>query len=212
MTLLIDERKTINDSLIVENFVELLAPIKKYKKKWIAFDNIDSDDNVNVKNYGGNCWVWNNGLGRLMSDTVVSLISESIADQQCANFTEKTAFAIIACTFPIWIGGYNMASCWQDIGFDIFDDIIDHSYQNKHTLLERCFYAFELNKKILVDLDLARKIRNDNMHRLEKNRQLFFDGAVGRHNKLIVDSWPKEIKNAASYSIQKLMCPLECFR
>ena len=211
MSYVIDERKTLDDTLIDVKFSSLLEPIHQYKKKWIVFDDIDSAGTSSIENYGGNLGVWNNGLGKLMSQTAVSLITESVWTQRWASFSEKTAFAIFACTFPIWVGGYNMAKCWQDKGFDIFDDIIDHSYQNKNTLLERCFYAFELNKDILVDLEYAKQTRENAMDRLEKNRQIFFDGAIGKHNKKVVSSWPSEVTQAASYSIQKFLSPLECF-
>lgn len=211
MQYIINERKTIDDTLIDKNFSSLLAPIDRYKKKWIQFGNIDSSGSSSIENYGLNQEVWNNGLGELMSNTVVSLVTESVWTQRCATFSEKTAFAVLACTLPIWVGGYDMAKCWQNKGFDIFDDIIDHSYQRKKTLLERCFYAFELNKDIICNLEFAKQVRQDNMDRLQNNRHLLLNGAISKHNRAVVNSWPNEVRQTASYSIKKFLPSIKCF-
>ena len=154
-------------------FSEILSPIKtaarfifpdEYKKQ-------KTEENIGaIINYGviRNTWDW--GLNQMFSQSAVSLITESIAYQKAIMFTEKTLFCLFGLNFPIWIGGYKQAEMWQRLGFDTFADIINHDYQYYDTMLERCCYAFILNKKILTDLDYAKSQRKKHIDRLLLNR------------------------------------------
>lgn len=202
---IIDENQNLNCNKINKCFSEILAPIKKFKKKWIQCGRDESNANGGIANYGHNFKVWNAGLDKLMSSTAISLIAESIEIQKCAEFTEKTAFSVLAHTFPIWVGGYNMASKWREKGFDVFDDIIDHSYESMPTLLERCFFAFYLNKDILTDIQLATELRNKNIERLVNNNRLLTPTFIKNYNKSVIKTWPEELKIPASESISRIV-------
>ncbi len=158
-------------SKIVPNFVNRDLTIKN------NFDN----DLFGVSNYGRNDWVWNNVVGDIFNRSAVSLISESIKFEKIINYTEKTLYAMLGLTFPIWIGGYKQADLWKQHGFDVFDDVIDHSYQYRNTLLERCFYAVNNNLHILTDLEYARNLKQKNIQRLEQNRSMMHSNI---HNML----------------------------
>jgi hypothetical protein len=123
---------------------------------------------------------WNSWFRELYSNSAISLIAEDIQFQKAALFTEKTVWAMMAQTFPIWIGGYNQAKSWQAMGFDIFEDVIDHSYQTADSLWERCYLAFRLNHRILQDLDQAQSLRQQCKSRLQANRDLVFNGVFKR--------------------------------
>lgn len=114
---------------------------------------------------------WGHGLGALISKTAVSLITETVGAYKSAMFTEKTLWAMMALNFPIWVGGYKQAELFKNLGFDVFDDVIDHSYQYKDNFIDRCNLALELNRDILTDLELAKSLRLRVMDRLIKNRE-----------------------------------------
>jgi hypothetical protein len=174
----------LNDIDLLDNCVEdlthfrhkILAPVNTIKPQWLNPDGttqpVVDKDSVGITEYGGNLWTWNNLLSNLFSQSAVSLITESIQYEKTINYTEKTVYSVLGLTFPIWIGGHNQAKHWQKMGFDTFDDIIDHSYQHYDSLLERCFYAFNNNIKILKDVNYARYLRKKNLHRLEYNRSI----------------------------------------
>jgi hypothetical protein len=113
---------------------------------------------------------WNNILKSNCQTTAVSLITETSDHLDLPHFTEKTLFAMDALTFPIWVGGYQSAAEWQKYGFDIFEDIVDHSYQNYKTLPERCFYAIKNNLELLTNLELVKQLRQRHFSRLVNNR------------------------------------------
>jgi hypothetical protein len=62
-----------------------------------------------------------------------------------------------------------MANDIKEIGFDVFDDIIDHSYQNEPNPAVRVLNALDNNKDILYGKTLK---KTDYMHRHRKNLEL----------------------------------------
>jgi len=87
--------------------------------------------------------------------TAVSLITEPAFQERETILTEKTIMAIWSGTIPIWVGGWKCADTMRDFGFDVFDDVIDHSYQDLSDPINRCCQAVELNISVLrhaVDL------------------------------------------------------------
>jgi len=202
LSYIIAEKQKLNDHNIDLFWNQILSPIHQFDKKWIDV-NDKQIFTSSVVNYGKNYQVWNAGLNKIMSSTAVSLITESVWTQTAATFSEKTAFSLLALTFPIWIGGYNMATEWKNKGFDIFDDIIDHSYERMPTLLERCFYAFYLNKDILTDVALAKELRSKHMDRLVNNRDRLTSDNLKKYNRKIISTWPEELQQPALESMHR---------
>lgn len=93
---------------------------------------------------------------RVFELTAVSLITEPAFHERETIMTEKTIMAIWAGTLPIWVGGWRCADTMRDYGFDVFDDVIDHSYQHLSDPEDRCFHAIKQNQAILRSVfDLA---------------------------------------------------------
>ena len=111
----------------------------------------------------------------LFEPTCVSLITEPMCFERESMHTEKTLMAIYGGTFPIWVGGWRLADHLAALGFDVFDDIIDHSYQDMMDPWDRCYYAIERNLKLLQDFTRARELIAANQHRLAHNVQLCQD-------------------------------------
>jgi hypothetical protein len=153
--------------------------------------------------YLSNSWVWNHVVNLMFSGSATSLITESLSFQKGTVFTEKTVFALLGKTFPLWVGGgINQAQEFKKMGFDIFDDVIDHSYQHYTTLIERCYYAFERNLHILSDYDYASKIRESMMPRLEHNQQLIKNKQIDYFCRQQINQWPEELQQAIDYRVK----------
>jgi hypothetical protein len=99
----------------------------------------------------------------------ISLITEPLCIERETLHTEKTIMAIYGGTFPIWIGGWKLAQYARSMGFDVFDDIIDHSYEALEDPWDRCYYAIEKNLELLQDFDRAKQLIDQNQDRLKKN-------------------------------------------
>jgi hypothetical protein len=157
------------------------------------FHSSESKASIITLDYDNNLSTWNNWLGNLFSSSAVSLISESVAYQHSSVFTEKTLYSILGLTFPLFVGGYGHANDLEKIGFDIFSDVIDHSYQYRATLWERCYYAIYLNRQILSDLLLATHLRNQHHERLINNRRMLYNGHLTNHIQKTIQAWPDEL-------------------
>lgn len=167
------------------------------------FDASPKINNSHI-NYNSNSWTWNRGLRNIFSNSAVSLITESLSFEKSTVFTEKTAYAILGKTFPIWIGGgVNQSQEFEAMGFDTFNDVIDHSYQHYDTLIERCYYAFERNLHILTDYKYASEIRNLMMDRLDHNQHLIKNKQVDIFCKQVIQQWPIKLQQAIDGELKK---------
>lgn len=152
-----------------EFLTHLLSAVQTVPENWIFLDYMNDHTGCN------------RGLGDqeqfmqhcipLFGQSAVSLITESSTKyQRNFCFTEKTMLAISALTFPIWVGNYAQAQQAKNMGFDTFQDLINHDYQFKSTLLERCYHAVHDNLELLTDLSFAIKMRQQYHDRLIRNR------------------------------------------
>jgi hypothetical protein len=86
--------------------------------------------------------------------------------------TEKTVMAMYAGTLPIWVGGWRLPDAMRDLGFDVFDDIVDHSYSTLADPMARLDQALIKNQRLLTDFDLVRDFIAANQSRLQHNVDL----------------------------------------
>lgn len=102
----------------------------------------------------------------VVEPTCVSLITEPAYYEKETIVTEKTLTAIWGGTIPIWVGGWRIPDYMRQLGFDVFDDLVDHSYQQLVDPAERCRCAITNN------LDLLKKITFVDHQRLLHNLEL----------------------------------------
>jgi len=117
---------------------------------------------------------------QVFEPTCVSLITEPCYLEREIMITEKTVMAMYAGTLPIWIGGWRLPDAMRDLGFDVFDDIVDHSYSTLADPVERLDRALMLNQHLLTDFDRTSNFIACNHHRLQHNvtlveQNVFFD-------------------------------------
>lgn len=89
---------------------------------------------------------------QVFEPTAVSLITEPAYYERETIITEKTLMAIYGGTVPVWVGGWRIADYMRDQGFDVFDDLVDHSYQSLADPAERVQQAVRRNQHLLTQL------------------------------------------------------------
>ena len=89
--------------------------------------------------------------------------------------------AIYGGTIPVWVGGWRIADAMRHWGFDVFDDVVDHSYQSLADPEARCHAAIHSNIDLLTDLDRVRAFVAHNLDRLQHNVDLV------QHNVFLKD-------------------------
>ena len=118
----------------------------------------------------------------------ISLITEPTYIEKEAQLTEKTIMAIYGGTIPIYIGGWRCADSMKLLGFDVFDDIVDHSYETLEDPWERIEKAFYLNIHLLENFAISNSIIERLQHNLDLLTSGVFDREVDKQLKGIV--WP----------------------
>ena len=125
----------------------------------------------------------------------ISLITEPVFYERETIHTEKTIMAVYGGTLPIWVGGWRLPDYMKSLGFDVFDDIIDHSYQSLPDPLDRAYLAVERNLDLLKDFNRAKKFIEKNRARLEHNLNLFKENVFLTDCFDKVNQYPKETQS-----------------
>jgi hypothetical protein len=125
----------------------------------------------------------------------ISLITEPAFYERETIHTEKTIMSIYAGTLPIWVGGWCLPNYMKSMGFDVFDDIIDHSYQDMADPLDRCYYAIKRNLALLTDFDRVQTFIKQNQSRFEHNLLLLKENVFLTDCFNKVESYPEPIRS-----------------
>jgi hypothetical protein len=120
-----------------------------------------SDNNNNVGNFEKN-------LINYYKNTFVELICETTFTEKSFLITEKTQHSVFGCNFPIWISSPGTVAFLRNMGLDVFDDIVDHSYDTIENPIDRLYTAISNNKDILSNPNI-KDIWKKNQSRFEKN-------------------------------------------
>ena len=102
----------------------------------------------------------------------VSLITEPCFYERETLVTEKTIMALYGGTLPIWIGGWGIPDTMRQLGFDVFDDIVDHNYEHMPDPWDRVYHAVEKNLHLLKDTKITQEFMKNNHPRLQHNVDL----------------------------------------
>ena len=129
----------------------------------------------------------------LFEPSCVSLITEPSFYERETLKTEKTIMAIYGGTLPIWVGGWAIPESMRRLGFDVFDDIVDHSYERMADPWDRAYYAVEKNLHLLHDVGRTREFIQNNLPRFQHNldlvrRNVFMEDLVKKINRYDVDT------------------------
>jgi hypothetical protein len=105
--------------------------------------------------------------------TALEIISCSSFLDPSPVFGEKEIQNIYAQNFPIYVSSQNTAGIMKNVyGFDIFEDIVDHSYDSIEDPAERLTAAIDRNIHLLDGTIDIESLWYENQHRFEKNCDL----------------------------------------
>lgn len=107
-------------------------------------------------------------LQHKFEQTFVSIVTESIITDEFVCPTEKYFYTVIGCNFPLIYSTKNFIKTVKELGFDVFEDIVDHSYDTISNPIDRLEKLIESNKSLLSDISHTKSLWN-------KNRQRFLD-------------------------------------
>jgi hypothetical protein len=105
----------------------------------MTIDGISNSDNFNTN------------LKQLYANSFVEIISETLYDTINGMVTEKYLNSVYGGNFPILISAPGTVQHLREMGFDMFDDIIDHSYDNMLDPVARLETAIISNINLIKD-------------------------------------------------------------
>jgi len=120
----------------------------------------------------------------LYENAIVDIITETTALENTAQLTEKFVHCVIGRCFPIIIGIYKNVELYRNMGYDMFDDIIDHSYDFEPNPFYRMKMAIDSNIEILTNKDLAYSFYKANKKRLDANVENY----IKQHDIILGDT------------------------
>jgi len=127
-----------------------------------SYDIYDCGPNDNVSNF-------KNKLTPYYQNTFVEIITETSYAELCYNLTEKTLNSIYGCCFPILLCSKGSVSFLRNMGMDMFDDVVDHSYDDILDPTDRIYRAITDNKEILVNIEHTKELWKTHKHRFINN-------------------------------------------
>jgi len=130
---------------------------------------LDDDTNIYVDGNNDNVSNFKNKLSSYYENSFVELISETSYTEKCYLLTEKTLNSIYGMNFPILITSQGAVSLLRKMGMDMFDDVIDHSYDDIENPIDRLYFAIEKNKKVLIDQEYIKQKWIECEPRFKKN-------------------------------------------
>lgn len=130
-----------------------------------------------------------NKLENYYTNTFIEIIAETSFTEDCFLVTEKTLNSIYGCNFPIFISSKGIVTFLRGMGFDMFDDIINHSYDSIDNPIERCFQAINLNRRLLEDIDHTKNVWKNNKERLLNNVEFAKTGMYKFYQKRTEDQF-----------------------
>lgn len=152
--------------------------------------NFDINDDYKIYNNNNNTNTVNfeKRLKPYYQNTFVELVAETSFYESAFLVTEKTQNCIYGGNFPIWITAKGFVSFLRNLGLDVFDDIIDHSYDNIDDPFLRLHTAITSNQVLLSNIDYVKNLWVLNKDRFEKNidflnnnfYQLMYDRATNK--------------------------------
>ena len=104
----------------------------------------------------GNAENLNLRLRPLYTNTAVEIVNETIFNFDLGiHMTEKFINSVYGMNLPIVQGQPGIIKYCRELGFDMFDDVIDQSYDLVVNPMERLAAAIDRNRRLLEDRDFA---------------------------------------------------------
>lgn len=130
---------------------------------------INDDKNIYPEKANDNVFNFKNKLSSYYKETFVELITETSYLEKSYLITEKTLNSFYGCCFPILFCSQGSVNFLRSIGFDMFDDVVDHSYDSLSDPIERLYQAVNMNLQILTDNNRTKRLWVDRKNRFIKN-------------------------------------------
>lgn len=155
---LVKKLKNINSTLVTLQQYGINSPYPN-----IEFESYDYNNILNLLS-----------LQETYNACDFSIVSETCYTEPGVFVTEKTIHTILALHPALYVATPGHVAKLRSYGFDVFDDVFDHSYDNEPDPHKRMEKLLESNSKLITGQQ--RLNRNSLLPRLENNRTRYAAG------------------------------------
>jgi hypothetical protein len=113
--------------------------------------------------------------GLTYQNSYINIVTESIwlDDYEVVHITEKSFRPFNFYNLPIFVATQGHVKFIKETyGFDLFDDLIDHSYDNEPDIKKRLIMVYNEIKRLNNNKESVIKFYSENQYRFEKNREI----------------------------------------
>jgi hypothetical protein len=133
---------------------------EEHKSNWLKIDESQSITEKITEECYLNCYI--------------NIITETLFNSPEIHISEKSFRAFYFMQLPIFVATYNHVKYLKSrFGFDVFDDLIDHSYDSEPNDEKRMVLVLNEIKRLNDNKDLVIDFYKKNKNRFEKNLELF---------------------------------------
>jgi len=115
---------------------------------------------------------------KTFENSYINIVTESsyVDSEFIVHITEKSFRPFYYYQLPIFVASHHHIKHLKEIyGFDMFEDIIDHSYDNIVDQRDRLFKITEEIKRLNENKESIKEFYKNNYNRFEKNKKIIFD-------------------------------------
>jgi len=131
-----------------------------------------------------------NNLVPLYQNSFVEFVTESVYDYDLAWVSEKLINNQLGSNFPIWISGKGTVAWLREHGFDVFDDVVDHSYDSVQDPVVRMQMCIDSNLNLFKDAKRTKKLWQMHQYRFQQNVHWYkntYDNLLAKGRKTLED-------------------------
>jgi hypothetical protein len=101
------------------------------------------------------------------------------------GMTEKSYKCFSLYQIPVWLAPYRAVECYRKLGFDVFDDIVDHGYDLEPDPQKRiAMVADQIEKICAMDQPQLAQLKQTLLPRLTKNFKVLESWAFNHNTEL----------------------------
>jgi len=152
-----------------DNFFNIVSQgFSKFKMSNQVFDDSEIYKNTTSND---NIYNFNNSLTGKYQSSFVEFVTETNYNELGFNVTEKLSHSVFGYNLPILVSSPGYIEFLRQAGFDVFDDIVNHSYDNELDKTIRIQKAVTDNIE-LVSSNMASDMFIENKTRFDHNCRL----------------------------------------
>lgn len=167
-----DELKKYNDDIEFFKSIEVKKSDYESEEKWFSPNSFE----INVE--GLPHWMRIPEKTETLENSYVNIVTESffINSESVVHITEKSFRPFYFYQLPIFVASHQHVKYLKEMyGFDMFEDVINHSYDDVIDHRNRLIEVMKEIKRLNENKEKIKEFYKNNYDRFEKNKKIIFD-------------------------------------